>query len=92
MDALVLLAIEADKPKKKAAQLPAFHCDAKAANSDILSAIGEITYCVEKVAKDVRKVTQSIQKPTDYRMDVIRDEEGTIYQIDVKRVTSCQKA
>jgi len=83
MDALVLLAIEADKPKKKE---PVMKCGADMAKSDIIQAIGELAYCVDKVERQVSKVKQSIQKPTDYRMDVIRDEEGTIYQIDVKRV------
>lgn len=85
-DALLILAIEADKPKPAKKAAPAFVCNAENANRDIMNAIGEIAYCVDKVESEVKKVKQSIQKPTDYRMDVIRDEDGTIYQIDVKRV------
>jgi hypothetical protein len=92
MDALVLLAIEADKKKK-----PEKACAMESHASDMQKAIAGIGQAVYGLRDDVAVVAglaskaankKAPAKPVapDYTMDVIRDRDGYISRIDVKAV------
>jgi len=89
MDALLLLAIEADKKKK-----PGYKCAMDGAAKDLQKAVAGIGQAVYSLRDDVAEVAEiatkaankKAPKAPDYTMDVVRGDDGLIVRIDVKAV------
>lgn len=97
MDGLLLLAIEADKPKPQPCKMAGMAGDLQTAVANIGQAIYGLKDEVKQVqetalmaaelaAKAANKKPPRAQKPSDYVMDVVRDDDGLIMRIDVKAV------
>jgi hypothetical protein len=89
MDTLLLLAIEADKKKK-----PERKCAMEKHGEDMQKAIAGIGKAVYGLRDDVAEVAtlaskaankkQTVAKPSDYVMDVVRGDDGLIIRVDVR--------
>jgi hypothetical protein len=90
MDAMLLLAIEADKKKK-----PEHKCAMEKHGEDMQKAIAGIGKAVYALRDDVAEVAgiatkaankkaPTAAKPVDYSMEVVRDADGFIQRVDVK--------
>ena len=97
MDALLLLAIEADKPKPQPCKMAGMADDLQQAvanigqtlyglKNDVKAATDAANSAAEMAEKAANKKPPKAPKPTDYVMDVVRDDDGLIMRIDVKAV------
>jgi outer membrane murein-binding lipoprotein Lpp len=93
MNELLLIAIEADKQRKK----PEHKCAMDSTASDLQKAVAGIGQAVYALREDVNAAKDAAEKaankrmpkpekPKDYVMDVVRDDKGLIARIDVKAV------